>query len=158
MTKLKAPASLIVSLGLSFSAAAIGSIGTLNAIDGWYEDAVKPWFTPPNWAFGPAWTIWYTLMAIAAWQVWNAESKWRRPALIAYFAQLVLNALWPVVFFGLKMLELGFWVAVALAVAVFVTMCLFHLTKKSAGISLAPYWGWCVFASCLSYGLLINNI
>ena len=157
MSKLKASASLIASLGLSFSAAAIGSIGTLNAIDGWYADAVKPWFTPPNWAFGPAWTIWYSLMAIAAWQVWNSESKWRKAALIAYIVQLFLNALWPVVFFGMRMLSAGFWVAVALAIAVFVTMCLFHLTKKSAGIALAPYWGWCVFASCLSYGLLINN-
>ncbi len=157
MSDKKALASLAVSLGLSYLAAGIGSIGTLDAIDGWYAEADKPWFTPPNWAFGPAWTLWYTIMAIAAWQVWEARSKWRRHALIAYAVQLTLNAIWSPVFFGAQLLLIGSIIAALLAVAVFMTMCLFHLVRKSAGILLAPYFGWCVFATALSIGLLINN-
>ena len=157
VAKKGALASLFGLLGLSYLAAAIGSVGTLNAISGWYADAAKPWFTPPNWAFGPAWTLWYTIMAVAAWQVWRAESRWRRAALWAYGVQLALNALWSPVFFGARELLLGSVIAGLLAVAVFVTMCLFHLVRKSAGWLLVPYWGWCVFATALSIGLLINN-
>lgn len=157
MTKRKALASLAISLGLSYLAAGLGSIGTLNAIDGWYASANKPWFTPPNWAFGPAWSLWYTIMAVAAWQVWNSQSRWRTPALTAYGIQLALNAIWSPVFFGAQQLLVGSWIAVALSASVFVTMCLFHLTKHSAGILLAPYWGWTVFACALSFGILINN-
>lgn len=157
MSSKKALASLSASLGLSYLAAGIGSVGTLGAIQGWYAEANKPWFTPPNWAFGPAWALWYTIMAIAAWQVWNSNSKWRKPALISYVIQLTLNAIWSPVFFGAQQLFLGAIIAAFLALAVFVTMCLFHLSRKSAGWLLAPYWGWCVFATALSFGLLINN-
>ena len=149
--------ALIVSIALSYLAAAIGSFGSFDGIQGWYRDANKPWFTPPNWAFGPAWAIWYTTMAIAAWWVWKANGKFRRAAIAAYVVQLILNTVWSPVFFGAKLLEPGFIIAVLLAASVFVTMCLFHLTIKKAGILLAPYFGWCVFASLLSYELLILN-
>lgn len=153
----KAPVSLAVSLGLSYLAAGIGSIGTLGAIQGWYATADKPWFTPPNWLFGPAWTLWYTSMAVAAWLVYKTEHKHRNRALTAYGIQLALNAAWSPIFFGAQLLLPGLIVAIALAATVFVTMCLFHVVKPSASYILAPYFGWCVFASILSAGLLINN-
>ena len=149
--------ALAISLGLSYLAAAIGSFGSFSGIQGWYMDAGKPWFTPPNWAFGPAWAIWYTTMAIAAWWVYKTPGKYRKAALWAYAIQLTLNTIWSPVFFGAKLLLPGFIIAVALAASVFVTMCLFHLTIKKAGILLAPYFGWCVFASLLSFELLILN-
>ncbi|MEY4398239.1 MAG: TspO/MBR family [Actinomycetota bacterium] len=68
-----------------------------------------------------------------------------------------LNAIWSQVFFGAKLLFPGLLIAIALAASVFVTMCLYNLTVKKAGILLAPYFGWCVFASLLSYELLILN-
>ena len=154
---MKSKGALAISLGLSYLAAGLGSLGTLNAIQGWYADAEKPWFTPPNWAFGPAWTIWYTTMAIAAWWVYKTPSKYRKVALWSYGVQLALNTLWSPVFFGAKLLLPGFLIAIALALSVFVAMCLFHLVIKKAGILLAPYFGWCVFASLLSYELLILN-
>ena len=154
---IKSKGALAISLGLSYLAAAIGSLGSFGGIQGWYMTANKPWFTPPNWAFGPAWAIWYTTMAIAAWWVYKTPGKYRKAALWAYATQLFLNTIWSPVFFGAKLLLPGFIIAVALALAVFVTMCLFHLTIKKAGILLAPYWGWCVFASLLSYELLALN-
>jgi tryptophan-rich sensory protein len=154
---IKSKGALAISLGLSYLAAAIGSFGSFNGIEGWYQDANKPWFTPPNWAFGPAWAIWYTTMAIAAWWVWKSTSKYRIKALWAYAIQLTLNVIWSPVFFGAKLLLPGFMIAVALAISVFITMCLFHLSVKKAGYLFAPYFGWCVFASLLSYQLLILN-
>ena len=149
--------SLIASLGLSYLAAAIGSIGTLDSIKGWYAEVEKPWFTPPNWAFGPAWAIWYTIMAVAAWLVYNTEHKHRKKALAAYGIQLGLNAVWSPVFFGAALLIPGTIIAALLAGAVFVTMCLFHMVKPAAGYLLAPYFGWCVFATALSAGIVILN-
>ena len=154
---IKSKGALAISLGLSYLAAGLGSLGSFSGIQGWYMDANKPWFTPPNWAFGPAWAIWYTTMAIAAWWVYKTPGKYRKAALWAYAIQLTLNTIWSPVFFGSKLLLPGFIIAVALAIAVFVTMCLFHLTLKKAGLLLAPYFGWCVFASLLSYELFIHN-
>ncbi len=154
---MKSKGALAISLGLSYLAAAIGSFGSFNGIQGWYMDANKPWFTPPNWAFGPAWAIWYTTMAIAAWWVYKTPGKYRKAALWAYAIQLTLNTIWSPVFFGAKLLLPGFIIAVALALSVFVTLCLFHLTSKKAGILLAPYFGWCVFAAMLSYSLVTLN-
>ena len=150
----KAPVSLAVSLGLSYLAAGLGSLGTMGAIQGWYATAPKPWFTPPNWVFGPAWALWYTTMAIAAWWVYNTPHKHRKKALIAYGTQLALNAAWSPVFFGAELLLPGTVIALLLAIAVFVTMCLFHMVKPKAGYLLAPYFGWCVFAFALSSALL----
>jgi tryptophan-rich sensory protein len=96
-------------------------------------------------------------MAIAAWWVYKTPSKYRKAALWSYVVQLALNTLWSPVFFGAKLLLPGFLIAIALALSVFVAMCLFHLVIKKAGILLAPYFGWCVFASLLSYELLILN-
>ena len=154
---IKSKGALAISLGLSYLAAAIGSFGSFSGIQGWYIEAEKPWFTPPNWAFGPAWAIWYTTMAIAAWWVYKTPGKYRKAALWAYAIQLILNTIWSPVFFGAKLLLPGFIIAVALAASVFITMCLFHLTIKKAGILLAPYFGWCVFASLLSFELFILN-
>lgn len=121
-------------------------------------DANKPWFTLPNWAFGPAWAIWYTTMAIAAWWVYKTPGKYRKAALWAYSIQLTLNTIWSPVFFGTKLLLPGFIISVTLALSVFVTMYLFHLTSKKAGILFAPYCAWCVFASLLSFELLNIDI
>ena len=154
---IKSKGALAISLGLSYLSAALGSLGSFGGIQGWYTDANKPWFTPPNWAFGPAWAMWYTTMAIAAWWVYKTPGKYRNPALWAYGIQLALNTIWSPVFFGAKLLLPGFIIAVALALAVFITMCLFHLTIKKAGILLAPYFGWCVFAATLSYALVTMN-
>ena len=71
----------------------------------WYASLNKPAWNPPAWVFGPAWTLLYTLMAVAAWLVWKQDG-WRRPLLL-YFIQLVLNAAWTPIFFGAHQLGLS---------------------------------------------------
>jgi benzodiazapine receptor len=85
---------LAVFLGASALVAWLGAFATLNNVNGWYVAADKAPWSPPNWVFGPIWTLLYTAMAVAAWLVWRRRAERSRPALVAYGIQLLLNLLW----------------------------------------------------------------
>ncbi|HET6270965.1 MAG TPA: TspO/MBR family protein, partial [Arthrobacter sp.] len=68
-------------LGASAVVAALGSLVTLNNVNGWYASADKAPWTPPNWVFGAAWTALYLAMAVAAWLVWRRRAEGSRTAL-----------------------------------------------------------------------------
>jgi benzodiazapine receptor len=84
-------AALVVFLVLSYAVADVGLLATIPNILGWYAEADKPAWTPPNLLFGPVWTVLYALIAVAAWLVWRTGAPGRRPAMIAYGVQLGLN-------------------------------------------------------------------
>src|SRR4030043_1377719 len=92
-------------------AGAIGSIFTSASIQNWYVFLEKPFFAPPNWLFAPAWIALYTLMGIAAFLVWQKTDnlKLRNYALNLYGFHLLLNALWSIIFFGLRNPGLAFF-------------------------------------------------
>ena len=117
----------------------------------WYASLSKPAWNPPAWIFGPAWTLLYTLMAVAAWLVWKRDG-WRRP-LRLYFVQLVLNAAWTPIFFGAR--ELGWAMAEILALwtSILLTMLAFHRISRPAGWLFAPYLAWVTFAAALNFAL-----
>jgi tryptophan-rich sensory protein len=97
---------LIFWLALSFGVAALGG---WFAPGEWYATLQKPSWNPPNWIFGPVWTVLYVIMAIAAWLIWKRGGFARqRLALSLYLAQLLFNALWSPLFFGLRSPALGF--------------------------------------------------
>jgi tryptophan-rich sensory protein len=76
---------------------------TRSAITRWYANLDKPFFTPPDWLFGPVWTTLYVLMSVSAWLIWKEglAKTAVRVALALYLVQLVLNALWTPIFFGI---------------------------------------------------------
>jgi tryptophan-rich sensory protein len=162
-SRLKSALALVAFLAISFGVAGLGSIATAGNVDGWYADAEKAFWNPPNWLFGPAWTLLYTLMSVAAWLVYRRSSENRRPALIAYVAQLVLNAIWTPVFFGLYPVigAPALWIALAiilaLDVAVLITMLRFWKVSKLAAWLLVPYWAWVLFATTLNWALAALN-
>jgi benzodiazapine receptor len=155
---------LLAFLAISFAVAAFGSTTTAGNVDGWYADAEKAPWNPPNWLFGPAWTLLYTLMSVAAWLVWRERHRLPvRRALTLYVGQLVLNALWTPVFFGLYP-ALGtpaLWIALviilALDVAVLLTMLAFWRVSRGAAWLLVPYWAWVLFATTLNAALAALN-
>ena len=160
----RAALMLLAFLVISFAVAAFGSLSTITNVDGWYADAEKPIWNPPNSIFGPVWTALYTLMSVAAWLVWlRREQPGGRRALWTYVAQLVLNALWTPVFFGAYPLlgPAALWLAlgiiVALDVAILVTMLRFWPISRAAAWLLVPYWAWVLFATTLSIGLAVMN-
>jgi tryptophan-rich sensory protein len=121
----------------------------------WYVALDKPAWNPPAWIFGPAWTLLYTLMAIAAWLVWK-RGGWRRP-LPLYFVQLLLNAAWTPIFFGAHQLAWALVEIVALWIAILLTLLSFRRVSKTAGWRFAPYLAWVTFAAILNFTLWRMN-
>ncbi|MDM4763466.1 TspO/MBR family protein [Galbitalea sp. SE-J8] len=164
MRRIRSALVLVAFLAIAYAVAALGTVATIANVDGWYATAAKAPWSPPNGLFGPAWTVLYALMAIAAWLVWRTgPSPSRRRALALYIAQLVLNALWTPVFFGLfpAIGPPALWIALAIIVAldvlVLLTMLAFRRRSRLAAWLLAPYWAWLLFATSLSGAAAVLN-
>ncbi len=117
----------------------------------WYAALVKPAWTPPDWLFGPVWTILYVMIAISGWLVWR-EAGFAGAALplAAYSLQLVLNAAWTPLFFGLHRPDLGFAGIVLLWLSIIATVVLFWPIHAGAALLLLPYLAWVTFAAALN--------
>ena len=163
-TPARSAIALILFVAIAFGVAALGTIATFQNVNGWYADADKAFWTPPNALFGPVWTVLYTLMSVAAWLVWRQPtSPARSRALAFYIAQLVLNAIWTPVFFGLYPLigPPALWTALviiaALDVMVLLTMLRFWRVRRLAAVLLIPYWAWVLYATTLNAALAVLN-
>jgi tryptophan-rich sensory protein len=150
---------LVVSIIACLAASAIGSVFTRGAIPTWYANLEKPFFTPPNWLFAPAWTLLYILMGIAAFLVWRKglENRGVRIALIVFLIQLALNALWSVVFFGLESPLYGLIVISILWIAILVTIIKFFRISRVASVLMWPYLLWVTFAAVLNSSIWLLN-
>lgn len=150
---------LIASIVICQAAGGIGSIFTVPAISTWYSSLVKPWFTPPNWAFAPVWTTLFVLMGIALYLVWDKglEREDVRIAVSIFGIQLILNALWSVIFFGLQSPFYAFIEVMVLWVAILATIVSFYRISRPAGLILIPYIIWVTVASLLNYYVWILN-
>jgi translocator protein len=145
--------ALVVFVVACFSAALIGSVFTSSSIPVWYETLLKPSFSPPNWLFGPVWTVLYLSMAVAGWLVW--QQRGRNPTIalpLALFGiQLVLNILWSVLFFGLQAPGTALVEIIVLWAAILATLLSFWRVSKGAGWLLGPYLAWVTFAAVLNF-------
>ena len=150
---------LVGSIAACEGAGGIGSAFTMAAIPTWYAALEKPAFTPPNSLFAPVWITLYLLMGIAVFLVWRKGLKTDgiKPAFIIFWAQLVLNILWSVVFFGLKSPLAGMVLIIILWFAILFTIIRFFKISKVAGGILIPYIVWVSIASYLNVGLWILN-
>lgn len=150
---------LVVSIAVCEGAGLVGGIATFPSIPTWYAGLEKPPFNPPNWVFGPVWTTLYALMGISAFLVWRQGLKQRRVkiALGIFLAQLILNVLWSVTFFGLHSLLGGVVVIVVLWVAIFLSIMAFFRLSKAAGALLIPYILWVSFAAVLNLSVWMLN-
>lgn len=144
-------------LGLCALVAIIGSTVTTPRIPVWYETLEKPFFTPPNWLFGPVWTVLYALMAVAAWRIWRSRAPGRRPALAVFFVQLAVNLAWSIVFFGLTSPRLGLAVILALMALILWMIALFRPIDRPAAWSMVPYAAWVAYATALNFAIAILN-
>ena len=145
---------LLVSVGVCFGAALLGNLATMPQIPDWYAGISKPSWTPPDWVFGPVWSLLYAMMAISAWLIWRkANGKTAKLPLFWFAFQLILNILWSVLFFGLQkpawsMVEVFF-----LSLAILMTIRAFWPLSRSAALLLVPYFCWVSFASALNVAI-----
>jgi benzodiazapine receptor len=149
---------LAALLLLVFIVATVGSAFTTPKIPGWYAGLNKPFFNPPSWVFGPVWTVLYAAMAFAAWRVWlSPDGTLRSVALAWFFVQLLLNALWSPVFFGMESPGIGLVIIIALLTALGMTVRSFFAVDRFAGWNMVPYLAWVAFASLLNGAILLMN-
>ncbi len=146
---------LALCLGVGF----VGSLVTTPKIPTWYAGLAKPSFNPPDWLFGPVWTLLYVMMAVSVWRVAFSKANWamRKPAILAFLGQLGLNAIWSPVFFGLESPRLALFVIAALLTALALTVVVFWRIDRTAGLLLLPYLGWLLFATVLNGAIVVLN-
>ena len=130
----------------------VGAAGALTVtnVDTWYMSLQRPPGTPPNWVFGPVWTLLYALMGLAAWLVWQRPGH--RKALRLWGWQLALNAAWAPAFFGWRQTALGLLVILVLLVAICLTIAAFARLRPAASLLLVPYLAWTCYALYLNAG------
>lgn len=150
---------ITLGVALCLSIGGISGFITREAIPVWYASLNKPFFTPPNAWFGPVWSLLYVLMGVAAGWVWSMGShhRWVLTALYHFTAQLILNALWSIVFFGLKSPGIALLVIVLLLYLIVRTIHWFSIVNKTTAILLYPYLAWVVFASLLNASIVYLN-
>ena len=138
-------------VAVTFAAAAMGG---LFLPGDWYVRLQKPAWNPPNWIFGPVWTALYTIMAVTAWLVWKRGGfAGQRRALLFFLLQLLFNALWSPVFFGLHLPGLAFVDLALLWLALLATVTAFWKAHPLAGAMLLPYLAWATFAGALNFAI-----
>ena len=142
-----------LSVGGCLLVGAIGAYATAVGVDNWYPKLNKPAFNPPNWLFGPVWTLLFILMGIAAGIVWHKGfyHKWVQTALYHFGFQLLLNAAWSVLFFGLQQPLWALLNIIALFVMILLTIKWFKVVNKTAAYLLVPYALWVAFAAVLNF-------
>ena len=148
-----------IAMLLSLSIGGLSGYATREAIPLWYSGLNKPFFTPPNAVFGPVWSLLYAMMGIAAGWVWSFGShhRWVKTALYHFSAQLMVNALWSIVFFGWKSPEIALAVIAVLLVLIYRTIYWFSIIHKPTAYLLYPYFAWVSFASVLNLSIVYLN-
>jgi tryptophan-rich sensory protein len=125
----------------------------------WYEQLAKPSWRPPNWLFAPVWTLLYLTTAISGWLVWRQTGFAGGVLPLSIFlAQLLLNAAWTPLFFGLHRPDLAFLDIALLWLSIIATIAVFHPISASAAYLLLPYLIWITFAAALNFSIWRLNL
>jgi tryptophan-rich sensory protein len=136
----------------------IGTIFTVQAIPTWYTSLNKPSFSPPNWLFGPVWTLLYFLMGISFFLIWRMNPKPQvTRAKKIFFVQLALNFIWTPIFFGLRSPLLGLITILLMLFFILLTLKNFYSLSKPAFYLLIPYLVWVSFATILNAAIVSIN-
>lgn len=151
ITRRRPPITALVLLGFLILSFAASAPGILFEPGEWYDSLYQPFFTPPNWLFGPAWTVLYICMAVAATLVWRQVGL-RSRAMAWWFIQLLLNALWTLFFFGLQAPGLALFEITLMWTVILICMLHFRPISNTAFWLMVPYIAWVSFAWALNAG------
>ena len=149
---------LLVSLALPLGLGAIAGLFTAEAVPEWYETLNRPSFNPPNWLFGPVWTILYILMGISLFLIWKqSANKERNLAIVVFLLQLALNFAWSFIFFSFNMIGFALIEIILLWISIIVMLVLFYRIKPMAAYINIPYLIWVTFATVLNASYYLLN-
>lgn len=152
--------SFVGWVGGSLAVGSLGGLVTYEKIPGWYATLTKPVFTPPNWLFGPVWTLLYILMGYAMHRVWVSKTDIRQRRRVArlFLFQLLLNFLWSYLFFGQQNIIASCIEIVVLWLAIAALIRDVRRIDTTAALLLMPYFLWTSFAMILNYSLWVLNV
>ena len=149
---------LIIAILLPMVIGGFSGFLTANSINGWYSTLQQPTFNPPNWVFGPVWTILYLIMGISLYRIWILPVSEDRNKAIGIFAlQMTLNFFWSLIFFRWHLI--GFALAEIILMWVMIATMILRFKKldTAAGLMNVPYLLWVTFASALNGAYFILN-
>jgi tryptophan-rich sensory protein len=157
--KLRDRLAAIAFVVVCFAAGGVGQLLSGGEPGEWYAALQKPAFNPPSWVFGPVWTVLYLLMGLAAWRIWLKRGTAGVALALSVFAlQLILNAAWTGLFFGLRNPALAFGELLVLYVGILLTIWFFSRVSKPAAWMLIPYLAWVSFATILNLAVWRLNV
>lgn len=150
---------ILIAVAICLAVGFLAGYATSSSVATWYATLNKPFYNPPNWIFGPVWTVLYILMGIASGMVWarGVYHKWVKTALYHFGFQLVFNALWSIVFFGFRQPFWALMVILTLLILLALTIKWFRVISKTAAWLLVPYLLWVCFATVLNYSIWTLN-
>jgi len=146
--------SVLVLLGFIAACFLAALTGAMFRPGDWYERLTKPSWRPPNQLFAPVWSVLYLMIAVSGWLIWRETGFVGATLPLAIYAlQLVLNAAWTPLFFGLHRIDLGFFDIVLVWLSIVATIVLFYPIHSVAAMLLLPYLAWVTFAAALNFSL-----
>lgn len=154
---LKKTSLLLFCLIIPLLTGYIGSLATVKNIPVWYSGLNKPFFSPPNWIFAPVWTALYIMMGISFFLIIQKQKPLFSKPVKIFLLHLIVNALWSIVFFGMKNPGLAYIVIAVLWYMIFYLVKVFYKIDKKASYLLLPYLAWVTFASFLNLSVWYLN-
>lgn len=148
--------SLIANIALPLGSGMCVGMVMRKEVTEWLPKLKKPSWQPPNWLFGPVWTVLYTMMGVASHRIYQQTGLWSKPMAL-YAIQLVLNLAWNPLFFKSHRLDAASLDITALVGFLGATIVEFEKYDVVASRLLMPYMGWSLFATALTYNIWLNN-
>lgn len=148
--------ALVISLIISLGVGAISGFLTRNSME-LYNQLIIPKLAPPGFVFPIVWTILYTLMGISAYLVYISDSPYKRKALLTYAVQLMLNFIWPIIFFNFQLYFPAFFVLLLLLIFILLMIRNFYKVSPIAAYLQIPYLLWSLFAAYLNFEIAMFN-
>lgn len=150
--------SLLFFICLAALVSALGGYFTAPNVEAMYRDIAKPSWAPPGWLFGPVWTFLYLLIALAGWRIWLArKDRDIRVPMALYAGQLLLNALWTLIYFELAMPWPAFAEIALLFGLIAACAAVFWPVSRFAALCMIPYGMWVGFAAALNASIALMN-
>ena len=150
---------LVISIAVPLAVGAVAGMFTASGISGWFQTIEKPAWQPPNWVFGPVWTVLYLMMGIALFLIWKKEAPKtiKRMAITVWIIQLVFNFFWSFIFFQKHQLDWALGEILVLWFFILLTILFFARISKTAAWLMVPYISWVSFASLLTFTIYELN-
>ncbi len=149
--------TLIIAIIIPLLVGFISFLLTKEGISNYSNNLIKPSFAPPSYLFGIVWTILYILMGISSYIIYNDISSHKNICLLIYGLNLVLNFLWPIIFFNLELRLFAFIFIIFLDIVVIYMIICFHGISKKAAYLQIPYLIWLIFATILNFSVYFLN-